>query len=648
LVTAGVLSAARRDAALEEQAGSGDLLGQILVDAGHVDRSTLARYLWRQYGAQPSTAAVLARIGLPSHHIDVAMRRQQQFHETLHDIMGDWGLLTPEAVARAIAIEHQLRYLPGSRIDQIDASALQRRSLVPDTWTGHVPIALEAGAPRDRLTIAIADLREIAPATRLYRDYDCQFVVASPATCQTIHRRHFARTEQTVDRLLSACLEVVGSAGNLSTVAAGGGITAYRREEPPAPALLMALLRHACYLGASDLSLHRSPAMALIRLKVDGVWQLFRAIPEGLCDALFGVMRNTLLRGIQDERLNAGFTDCAIDLQSGQDAHSRQLRQQNPDIADRHIFRVALGNAIHGRTMTIRINDRHAIATDIEQLGFDGATLHCLRAVLRARSGVVLVCGPTGSGKTTTLHALLQSADPVRESIQTVESPVEYTHGLWQQFALDPHGGASEGRQWALALKGLLRNAPDKILFGEVRDDETARELFRAANTGHLVLSTLHANGAVETLRRLADLGVGTDQVAAGLRGVLAQRLVRKLCRQCRLPDERDSTWHRLLARRGAAGAGDAGVGIAMDVGVFRASARGCESCRQTGYRGRRMIHEWLEMSSKLRDQLETRAPLSALRTGILGGSLRENGLALVAAGVTSIDELTTQIALED
>jgi type II secretory ATPase GspE/PulE/Tfp pilus assembly ATPase PilB-like protein len=629
LIAQGDLSPRQLETALRSQAGSGQLLGHILVDHGMITAGLLADCLRAQYRGEQTAPAILARMGLAPHHVAMALSRQRSFNEPLHDIMQDWSLLSPEKVAKVVAIENHLEYFPRSRIDEVAVDGALAGAVELPEYRGYVPIGIIEGPHRRRLSLVIADIRRLAEATITYRHFDCHVQIGSRETCQTLHRRLFARTAPAVDALIAEHASTRGPATGTETAR-----TALCQH------LLMAILRHACFSGASDISLHRSHHIGMVRLKVDGSWRLFRSISGELLEQLFGVMRNTLLDGVLDERLRQGFTDCSLDLNTGQTAHTRQLRERHADIAERYVFRVELGNSVQGRTTTIRINDRQASAADLDQLGFDADTRERLRGYMQSRSGVFLVCGPTGSGKTTTLYALLQSIDPVTTSIQTIESPVEYTHGLWQQFPIDLHSEANEGREWGLALKGILRNAPDTILFGEVRDEGTARELFRAANTGHLVLSTLHANGAIAALARLDDLGIGRDRAATGLLGILAQRLVRKLCSRCKLHDDRPSTWHLLGVR-------SLGEATVATISPCRPATSGCANCNHTGYRGRRMIHELLHCSDKVRDQMETLAPLSSLRSGIRGRTMRDCGLALVSEGVTSIDELATHLDLD-
>ncbi|PZP48865.1 MAG: hypothetical protein DI596_16025, partial [Azospira oryzae] len=242
----------------------------------------------------------------------------------------------------------------------------------------------------------------------------------------------------------------------------------------------------------------------------------------------------------------------------------------------------------------------------------------------------------TGSGKTTTLYAMLKGIDPETSSIQSIEFPVEYRHGLWMQYEV-PVVAEDEGTEMAKRLKGLLRNAPNVILIGEIRDEGVARIALDAAHTGHLVFSTLHTNSAPSALLRLRRLGVGGEDLASALLGILAQRLVRRLCTRCREPDERPETAGLLKS--------EAGPTIA-----FRARDGGCPACGGTGYRGRRVINELLHASTRVRELIERGATVGEIeRNGIVeGGSMWNMGLRLVAAGETSIDEIMRVTRPED
>lgn len=614
--------------ALAKQTSSGQLLGRILLDLGYLSREQLTVQIERLHGKKITTGTILKRLGMPDHHIRVTIQRQKQFGEQLTEIMRDWRFISQEHVAKVIAIENNFEYFPWTETDDIDIESLREHQVHVEEFHGFVPIGAEVRQGRKHITIVLADDRALVDATSAFKDARCHFVVGSAETTQTIFRRFFARTEQVFDHYLAKHEEKI----KLQEDRSSDGI--YLE-------MVMALLRHACYTGASDIALLQSHKVGMIKLKVDGVWDLFRMTDRELYGRIIAVMRHNMINGVNEEKLSTGFTDCALDLGTDKSDETELLRRNYGDILERYVFRVEVGNSIQGKTVTIRINDKQSSAADLNQLGFDEQTLNRIRAYMHSKNGIVLLAGPTGSGKTTSLNAAVSYIDALTHSVQTVERPVEYTNGLWSQYGLD-RVDSDEGTQWQKALVGLLRNAPDVILFGETRDSDTARQLFSASNTGHLILSTVHANGAVETIERLEDLGVPKAKMATVLMGVLAQRLVRKLCTHCRIPDTRSDT-RRLFTSF---------VDIHLKsskVEPFRARAAGCVNCGHTGYRGRRMVYELLHCNKQIKGLLEKGAALSEIKErGIFnGGTLLINGLKLVAAGITSVDELAAHIDLE-
>ncbi len=617
------------ESALERQSVSGHLLGRILLEQGAVTAEQLAQALDAQHGGKPATADILARLGMPVHQIRATLHRQRTFRHPLTRIMRDWGYLSQEAVAKAIAIEAGLEYFPWAEIDNIAIESLRANGIGLSEFKGFVPVAFAQDGRRGSIAVLIPDRNRMNAASSEFRQHRCTFMVGSSETIQIIYRKYFAATAEVVAKLLDQHNQALANREDLSK-------SAIYQD------LVMALLRHACYAGASDIQLFPSHDVGMIKLKVDGVWDIFQVVSLELLALLYGVVRNTMLNGVNDAKIAEGFTDCALDLNTDKDEQAQALRSRYADIIDRYVFRVELGNSVQGRTMTIRANDKESTAADLHQLGLDQKTLQRLKAYIRSKSGVFLLCGPTGSGKTTTLYALLRSVDAITESVQTVERPVEYTNGLWLQYPVSAMG-EDEGKGWAEALKGILRNAPDKILFGETRDEGTARECFRAANTGHLVLSTLHSNGAAETVGRLTDLGIDREKLATQLLGVLAQRLVRKLCNSCKVPDERPETPQLLAGHTTKA------LRMSGRIAPFRARDGGCPNCGFTGYRGRRMVYELLHCSKKVKSLLEEGVPVSRLREGGLetSGTMLENAYRLVAEGVTSVDEIALHLDLE-
>jgi general secretion pathway protein E len=279
----------------------------------------------------------------------------------------------------------------------------------------------------------------------------------------------------------------------------------------------------------------------------------------------------------------------------------------------------------HGERVVMRLLDKQAGRLDLSRLGMDSATLAQMDALIREPHGIILMTGPTGSGKTTTLYAALSRLDPKALNIMTVEDPVEYDLDGINQTQTNSRIDMT----FARALRTILRQDPDVIMIGEIRDLESAQIAIQASLTGHLVLSTLHTNDAVSAVTRLIDMGVEPFLLASSLIGIGAQRLVRKLCLACRVP----------LAI-GAKQLQSLGVGAAS--GSFHAP-HGCPDCNRSGYKGRTGIYELLTVDDELRRLIHDRVDEQTLRGYASAhgmGSLREDGMRLAAAGTVSLEEV--------
>ena len=282
----------------------------------------------------------------------------------------------------------------------------------------------------------------------------------------------------------------------------------------------------------------------------------------------------------------------------------------------------------HGEKCVIRILNERAISVGLESLGMAPAILEAFRRQIFQPHGIVLVTGPTGSGKSTTLYSALQVMDAERLNISTVEDPVEYELDSVNQV----HVHDNIGMTFAAALRSLLRQDPDIIMVGEIRDEETARVAVQASLTGHLVLSTLHTNDAPSSITRLINIGIEPYLISAAMNAVIAQRLVRRICGDCKRPMEQPPPREAAFLEKYCTGRkGRLFHGI------------GCESCRQTGYKGRVGLYELLELDDDMRDVITRNPPLSELRSRAAERgmkSLREDGLDKAYAGDTTIEEV--------
>lgn len=549
---------------------------------------------------------ILLELGVKSSHVNIAMRRASQTGEPLAQIMRDFGFLSGEGVAQAVSRQTQFEYFDPEQVEEIDKVAMAEIQL--SEFKRYVPVGYD---DQNRFLVAVPDASVVNEALNTFYDKKVRIVVASEHTIQTIYRKYFANTEAAFD---------VAVAKFMKAIEAG------RRKEDEEQSIglvrdvYFALLRHSCYSGASDLYLYKSEYVGIVRLKINGVGQIFRTIDMTLYDRLLNKL-------VQD---NTKADDLRVRPKEAVVEFSDDDKEKHSDIATRFGFRLELTESRGIRGAVIRVLDKNSSATDLERLGFDEYTYKTLARVSRTSTGFFLVTGPTGSGKTTTLYALLKSIDAVERSVQSIENPIEYKHGLWQQFELrkDSTNESEDYNEW---LKALLRNAPDVILVGEVRDRHVANVCLNAANTGHLVFATLHTNDAVMAVARLKSLEIDLDVLGSVLLGILAQRLVRLLCKDCKEPDDSEDTKEALSEP------------YLKDAPrkLFRCGS-GCPNCDFTGYRGRRMVYEVLEMNVKVRQALEQGSPPSVISKEGLDPSrtMWSNGLRLICDGHTSLEEL--------
>jgi type IV pilus assembly protein PilB len=360
--------------------------------------------------------------------------------------------------------------------------------------------------------------------------------------------------------------------------------------------------------GASDIHIEPADRCLRVRNRIDG--RLYKAleVPQHLLGAVTSRIKIMAALDISERRLP-------------QDGRVHVL------LEGRKIdLRVSTFPTTRGEKTVIRVLDTRTVSLNLEDLGFAEDVLTRLQENIRAPNGVVLVTGPTGSGKSTTLYAALNAISSMDNNVCTVEDPIEYHLPLINQFQVQEKVGLT----FSKALRTLLRQDPDVIMVGEVRDEETARTAIQAALTGHLVFSTLHTNDACSAITRLVNMGVEPYLIAAALNMVLAQRLVRRICFKCRQSYEPSRTIRKALERMG------------YDLDEFYRGV-GCKSCRNTGYSGRIGIHELLTLSDELRDMISSGAALQAMRElaarqGMI--TLRHDGFRKVREGVTTIEEI--------
>ena len=377
----------------------------------------------------------------------------------------------------------------------------------------------------------------------------------------------------------------------------------------PMVRLVNALLVDAVKRGASDIHFEPEYAFLRIRYRIDGVLETVRSLHKTYMPGItvrikvISEMNIAETRAPQDGRISLTLNGRPID------------------------FRVSTHPTVHGENIVLRILDREKSIISLDKMNLPPQTMLRLNLMLARPEGILIVTGPTGSGKTTTLYSLLSQMNDESVNIMTLEDPVEYPLTLMRQTSVNE----AVRMDFANGIRSMMRQDPDIILVGEIRDADTAEMAFRAAMTGHQVYSTLHTNSALGAIPRLLDIGVLPDIMAGNIIGIIAQRLVRRLCTHCRKPYPAEAHECKLM-----------GVAVGQSAPILYRAA-GCDHCEYQGYRGRIAIMEMLRLDNDLDDLISRRAPQRDIRNMALEKGFRalsEDGLRRVLDGSTSIEEV--------
>src|SRR5262245_9347848 len=527
--------------------------------------------------------------------IGKALALQKTRKIPLGEALVSLGLATEDQVWRVLARQHKLPFVDlvadAAKGGKIRADIV---SAVPEAVAAEqrvVPVALKDG----RLVLAVDDpLRTFALDTLSFvLNREVTAALTTPAGLRAGLRRYYG----------------VDSGG--PDVAAAMGEAEAEGDDAPVVRLVARMIEQAIEQGASDIHVEPMEGRIRIRFRKDGV----------------------LHEVASHEPALTGPLNSRLKIMAGMDIAEKRKPQDgriSVNVQGRPIdIRASVLPATHGESIVMRLLDKERGLVGLDQLGLGEEDLRRFRGIVRRPNGIVLVTGPTGSGKTTTLYAALKELNKADTKIITAEDPVEYEIPGINQVQV--HGRV--GLTFARILRAMLRQAPNVILVGEIRDVETAEVAIQAALTGHLVFATLHTNDAPSALTRLADMGVQPFLVSASVQAILAQRLVRRLCTTCRQPGAPAESELRAV-----------GLTAERLGGRTLWRAQGCASCAFTGYRGRVGVYELLEMDAALRDMTFRNEPThavrsQAVRTGRLS-TLRADGLQKVLAGTTSIPEL--------
>ena len=548
---------------------------------------------------------VLEEIGLVSRKQIAQARARLNGAPSVVDVLVRDGVVSADDISRSLAAQAQMHWIdlsavviPPEIIAQISAADARRFKVIPVTF-GESGLVLAISDPLDVDTI---------DSLNFLLQRDLELVCTSPEKIKQALIKYYGTAEEAADVLRNKIGEDVDFGLEI-----GDGIEAITADEADAPIirLVSMLIIEAHKLGASDIHLEPLDKKFRVRFRIDGVLQEMQAPPKRLQSAIIsrlkimtGSMSIAEKRLPQDGRIQVKIKKKPIDL------------------------RVSTIPTNHGESIVMRVLDKSSLLLGLPELGFLSDDQEKFGRLLRSPDGILLVTGPTGSGKTSTLYACLNYINKPDRKIITVEEPIEYQMTGINQVQVNTEVGMT----FPIALRSILRQAPNIIMIGEIRDLETASIATNASLTGHLVFSTLHTNDAPSAIARLVDIGVQPFLVASSVHAIMAQRLVRRLCTHCKHPAELSETEMRALRIEPSQMA---------DAQVMKAP--GCEQCRHTGYRGRMGIFEIFIIDDEVRHMINKRTSTFLLRQRAreLGmRTLREDGVRKVLAGLTSADEV--------
>jgi type IV pilus assembly protein PilB len=551
---------------------------------------------------------LLAATGLVAPDKLAIVRGRAQAGGSLAEAILHEGVATSEGIARAYATRFQLP-LVDLALNPVDDEAARQVALHVLERVAAIPYAMQSGT----LRVAVADPSNVhaIDELRLATRFPIEIGVAGRDDIEAEIRRLVRASEAFGARAaVEEELEVEEEEEAGDDLEADDGIS-----DAPLVRLVNSVIFQAAEDGASDIHFEPQEDGLVVRFRVDGVLQEVQRIPKRMIPGVTTRLKVLAKLDIAERRKPQ---DGRISLNAS--AAGRML-----DV------RVATLPTVEGESIVMRLLDKSKKAPTLAELGLSEVMQKQLSEILQRPTGALLVTGPTGSGKSTTLYAGLTEINRPQINIITVEDPVEYRLAGVNQVQINPRAGLT----FAAALRSILRSDPDVVMVGEIRDGETAKMAIEAALTGHFVLSTLHTNDAPGALTRLNEMGVEPFLTGAAVTGVLAQRLARKLCTHC--CEMYTPSVDELLKARVSPEVAAASDGIPF----YR--KRGCPRCNQTGYKGRIGIYQLLAMSEQLESLAVQKASREDLERAALEEGMRtlwDDGLSKVAAGLTSIEEL--------
>jgi type IV pilus assembly protein PilB len=533
--------------------------------------------------------------------LEIALTEQKRDHRLLGKILVDMGFVTESIMRSALGEALEQDIVDLSRVVP-DPDAI--KMINSDTARKHKVIPLSYDPNKHTLTIAMSDTFNLFSLDRI-RIQIGQHIELVPVLAGEVE------ISNAVDQFYGYELSIDGILREIETGEVDYSNYQGETEEysQPLVRLVDVMLSDAVKREASDLHFEPEESFLRIRYRIDGVLRQIRSLHKNYWSAIA-----VRLKVMAD--MNIAETRAPQDGRISRTIIGRQID-----------FRVSSQPTIHGENIVLRVLDREKGVIPLEKLELPEESLRTLKIMMARPEGIILVTGPTGSGKTTTLYSLLNYLSSEQINVMTLEDPVEYPFPLIRQTTINEAAGVD----FASGIRSLMRQDPDVILVGEVRDEETAEMAFRAAMTGHQVYSTLHTNSAIGALPRLRDIGIIPEIMAGNIIGVIAQRLVRKLCSHCKIGYKPDKQEMRMLNNR---------EGAVPDK-IYK--AKGCTVCEQSGYKGRFAMLEILKMNSDLDDLLAHGATTKEIRDAAYKQgffTLAEDGVRHIISGITSIKEV--------
>jgi type IV pilus assembly protein PilB len=542
---------------------------------------------------------VLVELGyLAADQVERAINESREAGRSPEDLLLQQGTINSDQLSRALAERYGLDYVD-LNVYQVDMAAANLVSVSSAKRSRAVPVGY---VDKETLLLAVADpanvlaVDDIQMATGL----NCRVAVAAPGDIEALIAR--------LNTLSTAVSEAVDDTDEDEDSLAAISDMRASAEDAPVIKLVFSVLGQAANEGASDVHFEPEEDGMRVRFRVDGVLREAAQVPRRMVSGVISRIKIMSELDIAEKRVP-------------------QDGRVSVNVEDRRVdLRVTTLPTQRGEGATIRILDKSNAVFTLDELGMEGDARKRFEESFHQAYGAVLVTGPTGSGKSTTLYAALQEVNDVEKKIITIEDPVEYQLAGVNQINVNSKAGLN----FATGLRSILRADPDIIMVGEIRDAETARIAIESALTGHMVLSTLHTNDAPGAITRLAKMGIESFLTASSVDCVVAQRLTRKLCTNCK----RKTTLSESVLKQG---------GFSVDGGIDAFEAVGCTRCIGSGYRGRLGLFSVMVMSEMIKDMAvslasEAEIAQAARQEGML--TVKEDGLAKVREGLTSIEEV--------